>query len=100
MAVEQPAEQIGLLMALGVLINIFAATQDVAVDGMSIDLTPVNEQGRLNAFMAFGKSIGWASSAAVSGVLLVSVGLGFTAVVAAVISAMVLRSLPLRVNTA
>jgi PAT family beta-lactamase induction signal transducer AmpG len=90
MAVEQPAEQIGLLMALGVLINIFAATQDVAVDGMSIDLTPVNEQGRLNAFMAFGKSIGWASSAAVSGVLLVSVGLGFTAVVAAVISAVVL----------
>ncbi|NOR35832.1 MAG: MFS transporter, partial [Woeseiaceae bacterium] len=58
MFVERPAEQIGLLMLIGVLINIFAATQDVAVDGMSIDLTPVREQGRLNAFMSFGKTIG------------------------------------------
>ncbi len=84
--VDNPVEQIGLLMALGVLINIFAATQDVAVDGMSIDLTPLDQQGRLNAFMAFGKSIGWSVSAAASGVLLVSFGLGPTAVLAAVIS--------------
>ena len=40
MLVEDPVGQIGLLMMIGVLINIFAATQDVAVDGMSIDLTP------------------------------------------------------------
>jgi PAT family beta-lactamase induction signal transducer AmpG len=88
--VEQPAEQIGLLMLLGVLINIFAATQDVAVDGMSIDLTPVEEQGRLNAFMAFGKAAGWGISSAVSGVLLVTFGLGVTALVAATISAIIL----------
>lgn len=88
--VERPSEQLGLLMLLGVVINIFAATQDVAVDGMAIDLTPVNEQGRLNAFMAFGKSIGWASSSAVSGVLIVSLGLGITAMVAAAVSAAVL----------
>ena len=56
MLVEQPAEQIGLLMLLGVLINVFASTQDVAVDGMAIDLTPVAEQGRLDAFMTFGKA--------------------------------------------
>ncbi len=58
--IERPAEQITLLMLIGVLINTVAATQDVAVDGMSIDLTPVREQGRLNAFMCFGKAIGWA----------------------------------------
>jgi hypothetical protein len=58
MLVENPVEQIGLLMLIGVLINSFAATQDVAVDGMSIDLTPVREQGRLNAFMSFGKGRG------------------------------------------
>jgi PAT family beta-lactamase induction signal transducer AmpG len=87
--VEQPAEQIGLLMLLGVLINTFAATQDVAVDGMSIDLTPVEEQGRLNAFMAFGKAVGWGISSAVSGVLLVTVGLGVTAMIAAAISGVV-----------
>ena len=65
MLIENPAEQIGLLMLIGVLVNSFAATQDVAVDGMSIDLTPVREQGRLNAFMAFGKAMGWSVTSAV-----------------------------------
>ena len=88
MLVEQPVEQLGLLMLIGVLINSFAATQDVAVDGMSIDLTPVREQGRLNAFMSFGKAIGWASTAAVTGVLLTTYGLATTAIVAAAVSAL------------
>jgi len=95
MLVDNPAEQIGLLMLLGVFINIFAATQDVAVDGMSIDLTPVEEQGRLNAFMTFGKSIGWGISSAVSGVLLVNFGLGVTATVAAVVAGIVLLAFAL-----
>ncbi len=86
--VERPAEQLGLLMLIGVLINSFAATQDVAVDGMSIDLTPVREQGRLNAFMSFGKSVGWASTAAVTGVLLTTFGLGTTAIIASAVSAL------------
>lgn len=86
--VERPAEQIGLLMIIGVLINSFAATQDVAVDGMSIDLTPVREQGRLNAFMGFGKAIGWASTAAAAGVLLTTFGLGTTAIVASAVAAL------------
>ena len=84
--VRQPDEQMGLLMLIGVLINSFAATQDVAVDGMAIDLTPVNEQGRLNAFMSFGKAIGWASTAAVSGVLLATAGMAVTALAAAAVS--------------
>jgi len=81
--VDNPADQLGLLMALGLLINVFAATQDVAVDGMSIDVTPVNEQGRLNGFMVFGKAIGWASTAAVTGTMLVEFGLGVTAIAGA-----------------
>jgi len=84
--IDQPTAQIGALMILGVLINAFAATQDVAVDGMSIDLTPVEQQGRLNAFMAFGKAAGWGISSAVFGIMLVSVGLGATALVAALAS--------------
>jgi len=86
MLVEDPVGQIGLLMMIGVLINIFAATQDVAVDGMSIDLTPVNEQGRLNGYMSFGKAAGWAATSAVSGVMLVSFGLKATAITAAIVS--------------
>jgi len=86
MLVENPAEQIGLLMVIGVFINSFAATQDVAVDGMSIDLTPVREQGRLNAFMSFGKAIGWSATAAVSGLLITIWGLKATAILAAVVA--------------
>jgi PAT family beta-lactamase induction signal transducer AmpG len=90
MLIENPAEQIGLLMLIGVLVNSFAATQDVAVDGMSIDLTPVREQGRLNAFMSFGKAVGWGVTSAVSGVLLMSFGMQVTAIVAASVSAVIL----------
>ena len=92
MLIENPAEQIGLLMLIGVLINSFAATQDVAVDGMSIDLTPVREQGRLNAFMSFGKAIGWGVTSAVSGFLLMNFGMQVTAIVAAAVSTLVFLS--------
>jgi len=90
MLIENPAEQIGLLMLIGVLVNSFAATQDVAVDGMSIDLTPVREQGRLNAFMSFGKAVGWGVTSAVSGVLIMNFGMQVTAIVASSVSAAIL----------
>ena len=90
MLIDNPAEQIGLLMIVGVLINSFAATQDVAVDGMAIDLTPVNEQGKLNAYMSFGKAIGWSVTAAVSGTMLVTVGMKATAITASLVAGIVL----------
>ncbi len=88
--VDNPAEQVGLLTVLGLFINVFAATQDVAVDGMAIDVTPVNEQGRLNGFMVFGKAIGWGLTSAVTGTMLVTFGLGPTAIAAAAVQAIIL----------
>jgi PAT family beta-lactamase induction signal transducer AmpG len=85
--VQDPVAQVGLLSMIGFLVNCFAATQDVAVDGMAIDVTPLREQGRLNGFMSFGKAIGWSSTAAVTGILLTSWGLPATAMLAAGISA-------------
>jgi PAT family beta-lactamase induction signal transducer AmpG len=90
MLVKNPAEQMGLLMLIGVLINSFTATQDVAVDGMAIDVTPVQEQGRLNAFMTFGKAVGWGITAAVSGVMLVTYGMQATAILASAVAGLVL----------
>lgn len=78
---DDPVAQIGLLTGIGFLINAFTATQDVAVDGMSIDLVPVEQEGRLNAFMSFGKSIGWAITSAVTGTMLVAFGMKATALV-------------------
>ena len=81
MWLDDPVAQIGLLTAIGFMINAFTATQDVAVDGMSIDLVPLEEEGRLNAFMSFGKAVGWAVTSAVTGSLLVIYGMKITALV-------------------
>ncbi len=87
--VEDPASQIGLLTAIGFLINSFTATQDVAVDGMSIDLVPLEEEGRLNAFMSFGKAVGWAVTSAITGSLLVLYGMKVTALVSGIGAALI-----------
>lgn len=84
--VEDPMQQIGLLTLIGLLINSFTATQDVAVDGMAIDLVPESEHGRINAFMSCGKAVGWAATAALSGILLVNYGLAVTAKAAALVA--------------
>ncbi len=51
-------ENIAVLTALCLLLNVFAASQDVAVDGMAIDVLKEEEHGRANAFMAFGQVAG------------------------------------------
>ena len=71
------------LMALGFVVNAFAAMQDVAVDGMAIDILPVGERGRANAFMGFGQVAGFSSFGALSATLLVTVGMAVTALVCA-----------------
>jgi PAT family beta-lactamase induction signal transducer AmpG len=76
--VDDPIAQFGTLTAICFMVNVFTATQDVAVDGMSIDLVPLEEEGRLNAFMSFGKSVGWAVTAAITGTLLVTYGIPLT----------------------
>jgi MFS transporter, PAT family, beta-lactamase induction signal transducer AmpG len=78
------------LMVVGALVNACAATQDVAVDGMAIDVVPMNERGRANAFMAFGQVLGYGLFGGLSGVLLARFGLDVAALVAALAVAAVL----------
>lgn len=73
------AGSIAPLLVVGFVTNAFAATQDVAVDGMAIDVLPSNERGRANAFMAFGQVAGSSSYGALCGALLPKVGLPLTA---------------------
>ena len=61
------------------VINSFAAVQDVAVDGMAIDVLPEDERGRANALMAFGQVAGYAGSGALCGWLLARYGVSMTA---------------------
>ena len=71
--VLNPAENIWTLIVLGTIVNTFAALQDVAVDGMAIDILPEGERGRANAFMAFGQAAGFSLFGALNGFLLVHV---------------------------
>ena len=68
----------------GFCCNVFSASQDVATDGMAIELLPEDERGRANAFMALGQALGFSSFGAVSGFLLVSTNISTVAVTAAV----------------
>lgn len=56
-----------VLVAVTVLVMTGAATQDVAVDGLAVDILPEREQGTASAFMFGGQSFGAAMAAAGSG---------------------------------
>ena len=70
-----PVENLVLLTWIAFMVNSFAAVQDVAVDGMAIDVLPEEERGKANAFMAFGQVAGFSGSAAVCGLALVNFGI-------------------------
>lgn len=50
------------LMIAGFFISFFGAFQDVATDGMAVDVIPVNEQARANGLMWGAKTIGISAS--------------------------------------
>ena len=52
------------MLAVGFVINFCAAWQDVAVDGMAIDVLQEDERARANAFMFGGQAVGASASAA------------------------------------
>ena len=70
-----------MLTVVGFVVMSFAAVQDVAVDGMAIDLLPEEERGRANAFMAFGQVLGYSVFSAICGYLLAEFGLRVAALV-------------------
>lgn len=64
-----------MLTALCFVLNCFSAIQDVAVDGMAIDVLPVEEHGRANGFMALGQVLGISLSTLISAFALKTLGL-------------------------
>jgi MFS transporter, PAT family, beta-lactamase induction signal transducer AmpG len=65
---------IGMLAAVVMIVMTGAAAQDVAVDGLAVDLLPVREQGTASGFMFGGQAFGAASAAAGSGWALQELG--------------------------
>ncbi len=64
------------LLGFGFFVNFCAAWQDVAVDGMAIDILPENERARANSFMFGGQMAGISGSSAAGAWLLSRYGLG------------------------
>ncbi len=50
--------RLGLVNVVLFVHNTFAALQDVAVDGLAVDILPENETGRANSIMWAGKTVG------------------------------------------
>lgn len=63
------------LMVAGFMISFCSAFQDVATDGMAIDIIPVKEQGKANSFMWGSKTIGISASLATGSWLINSIGI-------------------------
>lgn len=89
--------QLGLFTAVIFLHNAFAATMDVAIDALAVNVLPEHERGTANGFMFAGASIGQAVGGA--GVLFLSGVVPFTTsyllVIGAILSVTVFVVLPL-----
>lgn len=70
MAVADPgAHQVSLIAAFAFATGLASAVQDVAVDGMAVDLLPKDEIERVNGYMFGGQAIGVAAGAGIGGYL-------------------------------
>ncbi len=68
--VPDPLNNLNLLMVAAFTIGFFGSFQDVATDGMAIDIIPVKQQARANGFMWGAKIVGSSSSLALGSWLL------------------------------
>ncbi|MCW8812645.1 MAG: MFS transporter [Chlorobium sp.] len=59
-----PLNHLPVLMALGFIVSFFEVSQDIAVDGMAIDILPVDQQARANGLMWGSKTLGISASVA------------------------------------
>ena len=98
MAYADPGvEQIGLIAALAFAMGLASAFQDVAVDGLAVDILPTDEIERVNGYMFGGQAMGTAAGAAISGYLIAYHGLPAAALaLAAIVVAIFLLVLVVR----
>jgi PAT family beta-lactamase induction signal transducer AmpG len=90
--------QVGLFTAVIFLHNAFAATMDVAIDALAVNVLPEDERGSANGFMFAGASVGQVVGG--SGVLFLTAVMPFATtyffVAAAILAITVFVVLPLR----
>lgn len=84
------AQDLAYITAVGFLVNLAGAFQDVAIDGMAIDVVPEEERARANGVMWGGKILGTAAASVVTGAVIARYGFAEAALVTAAFVAAVL----------
>jgi PAT family beta-lactamase induction signal transducer AmpG len=90
--VPDPLNNLNQFMFAGFVVSFFGAFQDVATDGMAVDIVPTDEQARANGLMWGSKIIGVSTSLALgswilneynytTAILMLSVMIGFIVIV-------------------
>jgi PAT family beta-lactamase induction signal transducer AmpG len=96
MAVANPAaSDVVLLSIFAFLINIATSFQDVAIDGMAVDLVPDAERAHANGLMFGGQAIGMAASGAAAGIGIALIGLPGVLLLAALLVAILVLCIAL-----
>lgn len=85
-----PMAHLSLLASLGFMVNVFASLQDVGVDGMAVDLLPINQRGRASGVMFGSQRVGVALAAAGGAAVLSRYGLRAAALAGAGFAALIL----------
>jgi PAT family beta-lactamase induction signal transducer AmpG len=98
--ITDPLNNLSALMIMGFIVSFFEVLQDIAVDGMAIDILPVDQQARANGLMWGSKTLGISASVATGSWIMSHYGY-FYAIVAfsLIVSMIILVPLLLRERT-
>lgn len=88
--VPDPLNNLNLLMAAAFAVGFFGSFQDVATDGMAIDIVPIHQQARANGFMWGAKIIGTSASLAMGSWLINLYGFSFAILMLSVLVGLIM----------
>ena len=88
--VPDPLNNLNLLMAAAFAVGFFGSFQDVATDGMAIDIVPIHQQARANGLMWGAKIIGTSASLAMGSWLINLYGFSFAILMLSVLVGLIM----------
>jgi PAT family beta-lactamase induction signal transducer AmpG len=88
--ISNPLDNLIWLMILGFTNNFFTVIQDIAVDGMAVDILPADQQARANGVMWGSKVVGKSLTVVAGSWLLNSYGFSFTMIFFSLIVMMII----------
>ncbi|HQW41289.1 MAG: MFS transporter [Flavobacteriales bacterium] len=92
--IPDPLNNITMLSVMGFTVSFFGAFQDVATDGMAVDIIPVGQQAKANGLMWGAKTLGTSASLAAGTWLINNMGFPY-AVTALSVTVFLIMLLPL-----